>query len=66
MLISYFELVQVGGALPVLVIADACHAGKADGYAVSSVHLGFGELCACDLPDRCLLQQTTHSSSSSR
>ena len=35
---SYFELVQVGGALPVLVIADSCHAGKADRDAVSGVH----------------------------
>lgn len=26
----YLELVQVGGALPVLVVADARHAGEAD------------------------------------
>lgn len=38
MLISYFKLVQVGGSLPVLVITDACHAGKADGDAISRVH----------------------------
>lgn len=62
---SYFELVQVGGALPVFVVADARHAGKSDGDAISGVHLGFGELGACDLPNRGLLQQTTHSSSSS-
>lgn len=28
--LSYFELVQVGGGLPVLVVADARHAGEAD------------------------------------
>lgn len=28
--LSYSELVQVGGALPVLVVADARHAGEAD------------------------------------
>lgn len=59
LLTSYFELVQVGGALPVFVITDARHAGEADRYAVSGVHLGFGELGACDLPDGRLLQQTT-------
>lgn len=53
---SYPELVQVGGRLPVLVIADSRHAGKADGDAVGRVHLGFGELGAGDLPDRRLLQ----------
>lgn len=26
----YLKLVQVGGALPVLVVADARHAGEAD------------------------------------
>lgn len=59
LLTSYFELVQVGGALPVFVIADARHAGEADRYAVSGVHLGFGELGACDLPDGRLLQRKT-------
>ncbi len=58
MVISYFKLVQVGGALPVLVISDARHAGEADGDAVGCVHLWFGKLCACDLPDRSFLQQT--------
>lgn len=27
---TYLELVQIGGALPVLVVADARHAGEAD------------------------------------
>lgn len=63
MVISYFKLVQVGGGLPVLVITDARHAGKADRDAISRVHFGFGELSACDLPDRCLLQQRNHNSS---
>lgn len=54
---SYFKLVQVGSSLPVLVITNACHAGKADRDAISGVHFWFGKLCACDLPDRCLLQQ---------
>lgn len=36
---TYLKLVQIGGALPVLVVADARHAGEADGYAVGRVHL---------------------------
>lgn len=48
---------QVGGGLPVLVVTDTRHAGKADGYAVGRVHLGFGELRPCDLPDGRLLQE---------
>lgn len=38
MLKRYPELVQVGGRLPVLVIADSRHAGEADGDAVGGVH----------------------------
>lgn len=57
-MLTYFELLQVGGALPVLVITDARHAGEADRYAVGGVHLGLGELGACDLPDGRLLQHT--------
>lgn len=52
---AYFELRQVGGALPVLVVADARHAGEADGDAVGRVHLRLGKLGACDLPHGRLL-----------
>lgn len=51
----YLELVQVGGGLPVLIVTDTGHAGEADGYPVSRVHLGFGELGSGDLPDWRLL-----------
>ena len=48
--VPYFELHQVGGALPVLVVTDTRHAGEADGYAVGGVHLRLGELRPRDLP----------------
>lgn len=51
----YLELVQVGGALPVLIVTDTGHPGEADGYSISRVHLRFGELGSGDLPDWRLL-----------
>lgn len=47
---AHLELLQVGGSLPVLVVADAGAAREADGDAVSRVRLGLGELGPRDLP----------------
>lgn len=47
---AHLELLQVGGTLPVLVVADAGAAREADGDPVCSVSLGLGELCPRDLP----------------
>lgn len=48
--LTHLELLQVGGTLPVLVVADAGAAREADGDPVRSVRLSPGELGPGDLP----------------
>lgn len=48
--LTHLQLLQVGGRLPVLVVADAGAAREADGDPVRSVGLGLGELGPGDLP----------------
>lgn len=48
---------QVGGGLPVFVVANTRHAREADGDAVGGVHFRFGELGTGYLPDRRFLRE---------
>lgn len=48
--VTHLQLLEVGGRLPVFVVADAGAAREANGDPICGVGFGFGELGPGDLP----------------